>query len=195
MTTVASNAITLDKTQIHTKNFRSLSQSAWYNGKVSSLHKHLIAVAIAQATNCKHCLLHHAKSAVQDGATFDQIAEISYLTGVFNIAGNRLLNLTDDFKLVDNIGGIISELASGNVNEYINQQLEPNFLAKEVKILALIGIAKLRGNVLLVEHLVKLAKNNDIDDDLLVEALLVVDVLSTGIVYSNNQDIYNFLNK
>lgn len=195
MKTTVPGVMTLDKSQRQTKNFRTLSQSAWHDGNLSSLNKHLIAVAIAQATNCKHCLLHHAKCAEQDGATFDQLCEISYLAGVVNIAGNRLLNLTDDLHFPDDADDSLSRFTSGNVNEYINQQLQPDFIAKDIKILALIGIAKLRGNVLLVEHLINLAKNSQIKDEQLAEALLVVDVLSTGIVYSNNQDIYHFLNK
>lgn len=195
MTNTIPKVSDLDKTQYHTKNFRTLSTDSWHDGSITSRDKHLIAVAIAQATNCKHCLLHHASAATQDGATFDQIAEISYLTGVVNTAGEKLLKLTDDLRLDDDIESPLDKYTSAKVINYINQQLKENFITLNIKILALIGIAKYKGNTSLTEHFLTLAKNNNIHESEITEALLVVDILSSGIVYSNNQDIYQYLNK
>lgn len=188
------NAAELDKIQLHTKNFRALSNNSWDNGGISSKDKHLIAVAIAQTTNCKHCLLHHAKAAQIDGASFDEIAEIAYLTGVTHIAGKQLLQLTPNLEINYDATEPLSNYTSAKVITYINQQLKVNFITAEIKILALIGIAKYINEYSLVEHFLKLAENLHISDSKITEALLVVDILSTGIIYSNNQDIYNFLN-
>lgn len=195
MTHTISKVTDLDKTQYHTQNFRTLSTDSWHDGSITSRDKHLIAVAIAQATNCKHCLLHHANAAKQDGATFDQIAEISYLTGVVNIAGEQLLKLTDDLRLDNDIESSQTKYTSAKVINYINQQLKENLITLNIKILALIGIAKYKGNISLTEYFLSLAKNNNIHESEITEAMLVVDILSTGIIYSNNQDIYQYLNK
>ncbi|MBS0850008.1 carboxymuconolactone decarboxylase family protein [Citrobacter sp. JGM124] len=195
MTNTIAKVTDLDKTQHHTKNFRTLSTDSWHDGSITSRDKHLIAVAIAQATNCKHCLLHHAHAAKQDGATFDHIAEISYLTGIVNIAGERLLELTDGLTLPDDSSVPLARYTSTKVIDYINQQLKESFITLNIKILALLGIAKYKGNTSLVEHLLTLAKNNQIHENEINEALLVVDILSTGIIYSNNQDIYQYLSK
>ncbi|EKT62943.1 carboxymuconolactone decarboxylase family protein [Providencia burhodogranariea] len=194
MVNTVKNVAALDKTQYQTNNFRTLSTNSWNDGDISSKDKHLIAVAIAQATNCKHCLLHHAKAAQDDGASFDEIAEISYLTGVINIAGEQLLQLTSELQLNYNINGRLKAYTSIKTRDFINQQLESKFVDKEIKILALIGIAKFRHNTSLVEHFLTIANAHQINEAKLTEALQVVDILSTGVIYSNNQDIYKFLN-
>ncbi|MCW2254671.1 AhpD family alkylhydroperoxidase [Providencia alcalifaciens] len=193
MVNTVKNVAALDKTQYQTNNFRVLSTNSWDDGTITSKDKHLIAVAIAQATNCKHCLLHHAKAAEDDGASFDEIAEISYLTGVVNIAGQQLLQLTPELKLNDNINSPLKTYTSTKTLNFINQQLEPKFIEKEIKILALIGIAKFKHDTLLVEHFLIIANTHQISETKINETLQVVDILSTGIIYSNNQDIYNFL--
>jgi len=194
MVNIVKSVAELDKIQYQTNNFRALSTNSWNNGPVSSKDKHLIAVAIAQATNCKHCLLHHAKAAKDDGASFDEIAEISYLTGVVNIAGQQLLQLTSELQLNRNINNPLKTYTSTKTFDFINQQLEPKFIDKEIKILTLIGIAKFRHDTPLVEHFLTIANAHKISEDKVTETLQVVDILSTGIIYSNNQDIYKFLN-
>lgn len=187
------NIAELDKAQIQTRNFRELSTGSWNNETISAKNKHLIAVAIAQATNCQHCLLHHAKAAQQDGASFDEIAEISYLTGAYNIAGDSLLALDANLYLDEDKSGISKYYISPKALTYVNQQLDAIFVAREIKILALFGIAKYKGNRALADHLLTLAHKNGVDENRITEALLVVDILSSGIVYSNNQDIYQYL--
>lgn len=194
MVNTIKNVAELDKIQYQTNNFITLSINSWNNGAVSSKDKHLIAVAIAQATNCKHCLLHHAKAAKDNGAFFDEIAEISFLTGVVNIAGQQLLQLTSELQLNHNIKIPLKTYTSTKTLDFINQQLEPKFLAKEIKILTLIGIAKFRHDTLLVEHFLAIANAHKISETKVIETLQVVDILSTGVIYSNNQDIYKFLN-
>lgn len=194
MVSTVKNVAALDKTQYQTNNFRALSTNSWDDGAITSKDKHLVAVAIAQATNCKHCLLHHAKAAEDDGASFDEIAEISYLTGVVNIAGQQLLQLTPELKLNGNINNPLKIYTSTKTLNFINQQLEPKFIEKEIKILALIGIAKFKHDTPLVEHFLTVANAHQISEAKINETLQVVDILSTGIIYSNNQDIYKFLN-
>jgi AhpD family alkylhydroperoxidase len=55
--------------------FKAFSQSVFADGALSSKTKQLIAVAVAHVTQCPYCIRGHTKTAMQQGATAEEIME------------------------------------------------------------------------------------------------------------------------
>ena len=55
--------------------FRAFAQSVFADGALDAKTKQLIAVAVAHATHCPYCIRSHTKTAMQKGATPEQIME------------------------------------------------------------------------------------------------------------------------
>ena len=55
--------------------FSSLMQAASKEGALTARHKELMALAIAIATRCEGCIIHHVEAAVKHQATRDEIVE------------------------------------------------------------------------------------------------------------------------
>jgi AhpD family alkylhydroperoxidase len=55
--------------------FRAFAQSVFADGALDAKTKQLIAVAVAHVTQCPYCIRGHTKSALQKGATPEQIME------------------------------------------------------------------------------------------------------------------------
>jgi AhpD family alkylhydroperoxidase len=55
--------------------FKAFSQSVFADGALDVKTKQLIAVAVAHVTQCPYCIRSHTRSAIQRGATSDQIME------------------------------------------------------------------------------------------------------------------------
>jgi AhpD family alkylhydroperoxidase len=55
--------------------FKALSQSVFADGALPAKTKQLIAVAVAHVTQCPYCIRGHTASALQHGATPEQIVE------------------------------------------------------------------------------------------------------------------------
>lgn len=55
--------------------FKSLSDAAVREGKISSAMKELIAVSIAAARGCDDCILYHVEEAKKHGADRDTLVE------------------------------------------------------------------------------------------------------------------------
>jgi AhpD family alkylhydroperoxidase len=55
--------------------FKAFSQSVFADGAIPSKTKQLIAVAVAHVTQCPYCIRSHSKSAMQHGATPEEIME------------------------------------------------------------------------------------------------------------------------
>ena len=55
--------------------FRAFAQSVFADGALDAKTKQLIAVAVAHATQCPYCIRSHTKTALQKGATPEQIME------------------------------------------------------------------------------------------------------------------------
>lgn len=60
--------------------FKSLSETAAREGKVSTSMKELIAVAIAAARGCEDCILYHVSEAKKHGADRETLAEVLAIT-------------------------------------------------------------------------------------------------------------------
>ncbi|WP_374529857.1 carboxymuconolactone decarboxylase family protein [Novosphingobium sp.] len=58
-----------------TKAFSAMAQAATAGGALDTRTKELIALAISVAIRCDGCVAFHAKAAVQQGATRDEIME------------------------------------------------------------------------------------------------------------------------
>ena len=55
--------------------FKAFSQSVFAEGALPTSTKQLIAVAVAHVTQCPYCIRGHTKSALQHGATAEEIME------------------------------------------------------------------------------------------------------------------------
>ena len=55
--------------------FKAFSQSVFAEGALPAKTKQLIAVAVAHVTQCPYCIRGHTKSALQKGATPEEIME------------------------------------------------------------------------------------------------------------------------
>ena len=55
--------------------FRAFSQSVFAEGALPAKTKQLIAVAVAHVTQCPYCIRGHTRSAMQQGATAEEIME------------------------------------------------------------------------------------------------------------------------
>ena len=55
--------------------FKAFTQSVFAEGAVSAKTKQLIAVAVAHVTQCPYCIRGHTRSALQKGATPEEIME------------------------------------------------------------------------------------------------------------------------
>ena len=56
-------------------------------GALSSVHKQLIAVAVALTTQCPYCLELHAKAARDAGASDEQLAEAALVAAAIRAGG------------------------------------------------------------------------------------------------------------
>jgi AhpD family alkylhydroperoxidase len=55
--------------------FRAFAQAVFADGALDARTKQLIAVAVAHATQCPYCIRSHTKTAMQKGATPEQVME------------------------------------------------------------------------------------------------------------------------
>lgn len=178
-----------DVSQAQTRQFRQLSTDSWEDGAISSLQKHLIAVAVAQATTCHQCLIHHAKVAKKQGATVDQLLEVSYLTSVINILGESIQHIDYDLYLAAEVTFTENSVIDQKIHDYINEQLVPDHLDKTTKVLALIAIVRFKENNALLSHLIHFAEHIGITRAQIDETILISVILSAGIIYSHNAEL------
>jgi AhpD family alkylhydroperoxidase len=67
--------------------FKAFSQSVFAEGAVSAKTKQLIAVAVAHVTQCPYCIRGHTKSALQKGATPEEIMEAIWVAAEMRAGG------------------------------------------------------------------------------------------------------------
>lgn len=56
-------------------------------GEIPRKYRELIALAVALTTQCETCLKSHARAAVEHGATDQELAETTYITGALRAGG------------------------------------------------------------------------------------------------------------
>ncbi len=61
--------------------FKNLASEIMKEGALSSKEKSIIALACAVAVKCEHCIKAHKKSALEAGATTDEILEAAAVAG------------------------------------------------------------------------------------------------------------------
>lgn len=67
--------------------FKAFNQSVFAEGALSAKTKQLIAVAVAHVTQCPYCIRGHSKSAVQQGATAEEIMEAIWVAAEMRAGG------------------------------------------------------------------------------------------------------------
>jgi AhpD family alkylhydroperoxidase len=67
--------------------FKAFSQSVFAEGALSAKTKQLIAVAVAHVTQCPYCIRGHTKSALQKGATPEEIMEAIWVAAEMRAGG------------------------------------------------------------------------------------------------------------
>ncbi len=55
--------------------FHDFGQAVFAEGALSTRAKHVIAVAVAHATQCPYCISGHTRAALHDGATEEELME------------------------------------------------------------------------------------------------------------------------
>ena len=69
------------------KTFRAFSQSVFASGALPARTKQLIAVAVAHVTQCPYCIRSHTRTALQQGATDEQIMEAIWVAAEMRAGG------------------------------------------------------------------------------------------------------------
>jgi AhpD family alkylhydroperoxidase len=83
------------------KSFATLSQASSAEGELSRLTKELLALVISATRECDGCIVAHARGALREGATRQQIAEamgvlIALNGGPGTVWGPRALHAYDE---------------------------------------------------------------------------------------------------
>jgi AhpD family alkylhydroperoxidase len=76
--------------------FWNFDTAVFREGTLSSVHKQLIAVAVALTTQCPYCMELHSKAAQDAGASDEQLAEAA-LVGAAIRAGGAITHATHLF--------------------------------------------------------------------------------------------------
>ncbi len=67
--------------------FRAFSRSVFAEGAIPAKTKQLIAVAVAHVTQCPYCIRGHTSSALQAGATEEEIMEAIWVAAEMRAGG------------------------------------------------------------------------------------------------------------
>ena len=67
--------------------FRAFSQSVFAEGALPAKTKQLIAVAVAHVTQCPYCIRGHTRSAMQQGASPEEIMEAIWVAAEMRAGG------------------------------------------------------------------------------------------------------------
>jgi AhpD family alkylhydroperoxidase len=72
--------------------FWGMARDFWLKEtKIPNKYKELIGIAVSGATRCKYCVLFHTEAARLFGATDDEIAEASMMSGI-TMCGSTFVN-------------------------------------------------------------------------------------------------------
>ncbi|EIV99312.1 alkylhydroperoxidase AhpD family core domain-containing protein [Thermoanaerobacter thermohydrosulfuricus] len=85
------------------KAFNELHHAATTSGALSTKEKELIALGIAVAIRCSHCILAHVNSALQAGATRQEIME-TLGVAVLMSGGPGVAYATEALKILEEAG-------------------------------------------------------------------------------------------
>ena len=88
--------------------FTDMEQNTYKDGKLSKLHKEMIAIGISIVQNCESCMEWHIKQALDSGASEDEILEaievgIEMSGGPGTVAARFALNVLDYYQLLDKV--------------------------------------------------------------------------------------------
>lgn len=67
--------------------FEAFSKAVFAEGALTEREKQLIAVAVAHTTQCPYCITGHTKSALQKGATPEQVMEAIWVAAEMRAGG------------------------------------------------------------------------------------------------------------
>lgn len=67
--------------------FEAFSSAVFAEGALTEREKQLIAVAVAHTTQCPYCIKGHTKSALQKGATPEQVMEAIWVAAEMRAGG------------------------------------------------------------------------------------------------------------
>ena len=82
------------------KGYQAFSAAATKAGKLSAKFKEIIAVAVANATQCPYCIDVHTKKAINSGATNEELAEAIMVTSALKAGGSyaHISNIIQSFQ-------------------------------------------------------------------------------------------------
>ncbi len=85
--------------------------------KIPNKYKELIGIAVSGATRCKYCQVFHAEAARLHGATDDEIAEASMMSGVTMLGSTFINSVGIDFEEF--------KKETLEIVEYVKEQQQP----------------------------------------------------------------------
>lgn len=95
------NVIHLSKLDEHAEHamqaFRVFDKLAFEPGTIDTMHKQLMALAVALTTQCPYCIEIHRKAAIEAGATEAMFAETALVTAAMR-AGAAVTHATHLYK-------------------------------------------------------------------------------------------------
>jgi len=86
------------------KAFRQFSARAHADGALSRKHKELIALSIGLSKRCERCIAYHAKGALAQGATTDELLEAAFVTVIMD-GGPALAHIGLIYESIEAFGG------------------------------------------------------------------------------------------
>jgi AhpD family alkylhydroperoxidase len=88
--------------------FTDMEQKTYMDGRLSKLHKEMIAIGISIVLNCESCMEWHIKQVIDSGASVDEVLEaievgIEMSGGSGTVAARFALNVLDYYQQLDKV--------------------------------------------------------------------------------------------
>ncbi len=88
--------------------FTDMEQKTYKDGRLSKMHKEMIAIGISIVQNCESCMEWHIKQVIDSGASVDEILEaievgIEMSGGPGTVAARFALNVLDYYQQLDKV--------------------------------------------------------------------------------------------
>ncbi|KAA8998117.1 carboxymuconolactone decarboxylase family protein [Affinibrenneria salicis] len=178
-----------EKDSEHARAFRAFSQPWWQDGALSSRDKHIIAVSVAQVTQCEYCITHHTLAAKQLGASQNELLAAAYITAALNTLAGAEVEIGDDLQVRTRPDVLVDRALADARDAFINQQLQNPLLPLTLRVVIAAGVALAQERDATRARLHQIALRHDVDPKALTEAYAVALILRAGAVYAHTLPI------
>lgn len=165
--------------------FRALSAPVWRTGALSEKEKHLVAVAIAQITQCAFCIEHHTEIGRKLGATLDENLAASYISAALEAISQAQITITHQEIAVRDEPAIVGTAIAEARSRFVQEAFSTEVLSPGFRWLVAAAAAYTQANESHREAFHKAALATDIVQAALDEAYAIAVVLRSGAVYAH----------